>query len=78
MDKRLIELYFDDSYEHFCKGFYYDEGEVRYPLKGEFLMGAFTDAYSIQIEDSIQSKHILCRYHMGPDYVEFYEVASVW
>lgn len=73
MIESLVELYFDDNYEHFCRGVYYDQECVAHSLVGEFRMGMFTDTYSIFYGEKESQKRPLLRYYMGSDYVEFYE-----
>lgn len=73
MIESLVELYFDDNYEHFCRGVYYDQECVAHSLVGEFRMGMFTDTYSIFYGEKERQKRPLLRYYMGADYVEFYE-----
>lgn len=69
----LIELYFDDSYEHFCRGTYYDEEKKPHDLVGYTHSGMFTDTYLIGMEEDAMFGEYMCRYYLGSERIEFYD-----
>lgn len=69
----LIELYFDDSYEHFCRGTYYDEEKRPHDLVGHTHSGMFTDTYLIGLKDEYGFGSYVCRYYLGNEKIEFYD-----
>lgn len=69
----VIELWLDNSYEHFCKGIYYNKKKEPEDLTGDMHVGMFTDTYLIGVREQCDYGNYICRYYLGGNKIEFYD-----
>lgn len=69
----LIELYFTDQGDKFCKGDFYDEHSQPHVLVKYVHLGMFVDTVLIEVKDTVTFSKYICRYYVkNRNIIEFY------
>jgi len=70
----IIELYFTDQGDKFCKGYFYDEHSQPHVLVKYVHLGMFIDTVLIKVKDDASFSEYICRYYVNNmNLIEFYD-----
>lgn len=70
----IIELYFTDQGDKFCKGYFYDEHRQPHVLVKYVHLGMFIDTVLIKVKDDASFSEYICRYYVNNmNLIEFYD-----